>query len=110
MKLTKEKLQKIIKEELAEIVEPSYRFAPKADPDFEPRASSPGRDVIRETDEWEISKVDMGWVAEKKCDEDEYGGSCPSIHFKNWGALKDVDDDLMNRALDIAVELDIVGK
>ena len=34
MKLTKSKLQKIIKEELAEITEPSYRFAPKADPEF----------------------------------------------------------------------------
>jgi len=34
MKLTKAKLQRIIKEELAEITEPSYKFAPKADPDF----------------------------------------------------------------------------
>ena len=33
MKLTKSKLQKIIKEELAEITEPSYRFAPKATPE-----------------------------------------------------------------------------
>ena len=33
MKLTKSKLHQIIKEELAEITEPSYKFAPKATPE-----------------------------------------------------------------------------
>ena len=57
MKLTKSKLQKLIQEELAEIVEPSYENAPKADPEFslksdlesaETRASSreSSRDIL----------------------------------------------------------------
>lgn len=33
MKLTKSKLQQIIKEEMSEIAEPSYKFAPKATPE-----------------------------------------------------------------------------
>jgi hypothetical protein len=33
MKLTKSKLQQIIKEELAEIAEPTYKFAPQATPE-----------------------------------------------------------------------------
>lgn len=33
MKLTKSKLQQIIKEEISEIAEPSYKFAPKATPE-----------------------------------------------------------------------------
>ena len=41
MKLTKAKLQKIIKEELAEITEPSYRFAPKADPRYKQYVDKP---------------------------------------------------------------------
>ena len=58
MKLTKSQLQKLIKEELGEIMEPSYKFAPKADPEFslksdlesaEARASSreSSRDILQ---------------------------------------------------------------
>tara|TARA_Y100001938_G_C7727604_1_gene253066 strand:+ start:90 stop:323 length:234 start_codon:yes stop_codon:yes gene_type:complete len=47
MKLTKAKLQKIIQEELAEITEPSYRFAPKADPDFGNRPEDLEKEVER---------------------------------------------------------------
>jgi len=45
MKLTKSKLQKIIQEELAEITEPSYRFAPKADPEFGNRPDDLEKDL-----------------------------------------------------------------
>lgn len=47
MKLTKAKLQRIIKEELAEITEPSYKFAPKADPEFGNRPEDLAKDAER---------------------------------------------------------------
>ena len=53
MKLTKAKLQRIIKEELAEITEPSYKFAPKADPEFGNRPEDLAKDA-------EVAKRHLG--------------------------------------------------
>jgi len=68
-----------------------------------------GRHVVQTTEGFEISKVGGGWIAEMFCDEDEYQGECPSVKFKNYGALKGKDDAEIDSALKIAIDLEIVG-
>jgi hypothetical protein len=91
MKLTKEKLKDIIKEELAEITEPSYKFAPKADPEFGNRPEDLAKDA-------EVAKrhlvTDMAYIT------DIHEG-IGAIADKHGGKVaKDIYDALRNAALD----------
>ena len=114
MKLTKQKLQQIIKEELEEVAGVGLSDM-SADPDFKSREPAPGRDVLRATDKYEISRVPVSgkkinssvFVAELNCDELDYGGSCPSVSFKSMGSLKTLDDNTLDMVLDHVIAMDI---
>ena len=114
MKLTKSKLKQIIKEELEEVAGVGLSDM-SADPDFKSREPAPGRDVLRETDKYEISRVPVSgkkinssvFVAELNCDTLDYGGECPSVSFKSMSDLKTLDDNTLDMVLDHVIAMDI---
>ena len=114
MKLTKSKLKQIIKEELEEVAGVGLSDM-SADPDFKSGESAPGRDVLQETDKYEISRVPVRgkkidssvFVAELKCDTLDHGGYCPSVSFKSMGSLKTLDDNTLDMVLDHVIAMNI---